>query len=88
MGVLQPDTDQDCKKKLLPKKPLLESTDQSLAITEQSFENELFGEEANLETSWEEDLWMAVSPAQSIVKTPEPLEIRRIPWVKSSLKLK
>lgn len=69
MGALQnSDYNQECKKKLLSKKPTEDSRyTQVVTSSEQIFTNEVFGEEARLDTSWEEDLWRAATPAQELV---------------------
>eukprot|EP00092_Neocalanus_flemingeri_P004274 GFUD01004594.1.p1 GENE.GFUD01004594.1~~GFUD01004594.1.p1 ORF type:complete len:357 (+),score=101.54 GFUD01004594.1:263-1333(+) len=80
MGILQPDMKEECTRiKLLPKKPAQDIADPEPTIPEQTVDNELFGEEACLETSWEEDLWMAVSPAKSRVNTSESIQDQEEP---------
>ena len=70
MGILQVDTGQEGKMKVLPKKPKQTSPDP----TTSDFTDELFSN-YTMTPSWEEAFLMATSPEQVVLNTPEPIII-------------
>ena len=67
MGILQVDTGQEGKMKVLPKKPKQNNSDPSTS----DFTDELFSN-YNLTPSWEEAFLTAACPEQPVMNMPEP----------------
>ena len=71
MGILQVDTRQEGKMKVLPKKPKQNNSDPSTSdCTDELFSN------YNMTPSWEEAFSMGTSPEQAVLNTPEPIIMR------------